>query len=206
MSFPGPHFRQLKVNNLELELCRNGHRADIRRSISVKGHFPIFLSGKTDMPDLGEFQGANAEALERALRHADKGCAIEAEAGAKGTARLVYEVNDDHPTLNRQLRITAGAGSDVTVYLVFEGGAAGGEVNFLHYIRAEAGAHVKIVKVQLHEAMSATSSTGMPKLPKAVPSNTSAPSWGQRKPSYITKRISCTMKAPLTAKAVFRQR
>lgn len=148
---PRPTFRTIKVNNLELEPLPERPSGRYTPQHQREGDISLYFYQGNGMPDLGEFQGANAEALERALRHADKGCAIEAEAGAKGTARLVYEVNDDHPTLNRQLRITAGAGSDVTVYLVFEGGAAGGEVNFLHYIRAEAGAHVKIVKVQLHE-------------------------------------------------------
>lgn len=148
---PRPTFRTIKVNNLELELLPEQPSGKYTPQNQCEGDISLYFYQGNGMPDLGDFRGANGDALERALRHADKGCAIEAEAGTRGTARLVYEVTDDHPVLNRQLRITARSGSDVTVYLVFEGGADGGEVNLLHYIYAEAGAHVKIVKVQVHE-------------------------------------------------------
>ena len=148
---PRPTFRTIKVNNLELEPLPEQPSGKYTPQNQCEGDISLYFYQGNGMPDLGDFRGANGDALERALRHADKGCAIEAEAGTRGTARLVYEVTDDHPVLNRQLRITARSGSDVTVYLVFEGGADGGEVNLLHYIYAEAGAHVKIVKVQVHE-------------------------------------------------------
>lgn len=147
---PRPTFRTIKVNNLELEPLPEQSSGKYTPRHQYEGDISLYFYQGNGMPDLGDFQGANADALERALRHADKGCAIEAEPGARGTVRLTYELNADRPCLNRQLRITAKAGSDVTVYIVFKGDAPGGEVNFLHYINAEEDAHVKIVKVQLH--------------------------------------------------------
>ena len=103
------------------------------------------------MPDLGDFQGANPDALHTVLTASDSYCHIDIGARQKGAVWLVYTVSDTMPQIRGQLKITAAADSDLTVYLLFEGGAADGLVNFLSYVKTEDHAHVKISKVQLHD-------------------------------------------------------
>lgn len=143
---PRPTFRTIKVNHLELEELPNGGAGRAYTpQYQCQGDVSLQFYEGNGMPELGDFQGANRDMLAQALGHANTGCVVEAAPGAKGTVRLTYDVSGH---MNGQLKVTAQAGSDITVYIVFCGDE--GDVNFLHYIQAADDAHVRIVKVQLH--------------------------------------------------------
>lgn len=148
---PRPTFHWMKVNYLELDSMQDASTKAYEPQERHEGNVTVSFNKENGMPDLGDFQGANPDALHTVLTASDSYCHIDIGARQKGAVWLVYTVSDTMPQIRGQLKITAAADSDLTVYLLFEGGAADGLVNFLSYVKTEDHAHVKISKVQLHD-------------------------------------------------------
>lgn len=148
---PRPTFHWMKVNYLELDSMQDAPTKAYEPQERHEGNVTVSFNKENGMPDLGDFQGANPDALHTVLTASDSYCHIDIGARQKGAVWLVYTVSDTMPQIRGQLKITAAADSDLTVYLLFEGGAADGLVNFLSYVKTEDHAHVKISKVQLHD-------------------------------------------------------
>lgn len=148
---PRPTFHWMKVNYLELDSMQDAPTKAYEPQERHEGNVTVSFNKENGMPDLGDFQGANPDALHTVLTASDSYCHIDIGARQKGAVWLVYTVSDTMPQIRGQLKITAAADSDLTVYLLFEGGAADGLVNFLNYVKTEDHAHVKISKVQLHD-------------------------------------------------------
>ena len=148
---PRPTFHWMKVNYLELDSMQDAPTKAYEPQERHEGNVTVSFNKENGMPDLGDFQGANPDALHTVLTASDSYCYIDIGARQKGAVWLVYTVSDTMPQIRGQLKITAAADSDLTVYLLFEGGAADGLVNFLSYVKTEDHAHVKISKVQLHD-------------------------------------------------------
>lgn len=148
---PRPTFHWMKANYLELDPMQDAPMKSYEPQERHTGDAVVSFGKKNMIPDLGDFQGANQDALKKAITASDSHCHIDIEAQKKGAVWLVYTVSDAMPQIRGQLKITAGAGSDLTVYLLFDGGADNGLVNFLTYVKTENNAHVKISKVQLHD-------------------------------------------------------
>ena len=148
---PRPTFHWMKVNYLELDSMQDAPAKAYEPQERHEGNVTVSFNKENGMPDLGDFQGANPDALHTVLTASDSYCHIDIGARQKGAVWLVYTVSDTMPQIRGQLKITAAADSDLTVYLLFEGGAADGLVNFLSYVKTEDHAHVKISKVQLHD-------------------------------------------------------
>ncbi|MGE1063411.1 SufD family Fe-S cluster assembly protein [Megasphaera paucivorans] len=147
---PRTTFRWMKVNHLELAPQQMSPAVYIQPQEHHDGEVAVrFYDGDGNL-SLGDFTGANAEALSQALHHSTTGCRIEIAPHAKGAVWLTYTLSEEVPQIIAQLQIKAGNGSDVSIYLTFEGDAEQGNVNFLNYIEAEKGAKVKISKIQLH--------------------------------------------------------
>lgn len=147
---PRPTFRWMRVNHLELDPLAVLETKTYMPLERHEGDVTVALDG-AQIPDLGDFKGSNEEALAKAKNQCNTSCAIHVDAGKKGTVWLTYSVSDDVPQINGNLSVVAEDGSDVTVYLLFDGGAEGGAVNFLTYVKTGAKGHVKISKVQLHD-------------------------------------------------------
>lgn len=147
---PRPTFRWMRVNHLELDplavLDTKAYTPEERH----EGDVTVSLDG-AQIPYLGDFKGSNEEALDLAKNKSSTSSAIHVDAGKTGTVWLTYHVGEDVPQINGNLSIVAEDGSDLTVYLLFDGGAEGGAVNFLTYVKTGEKAHVKISKVQLHD-------------------------------------------------------
>lgn len=148
---PRPTFHWMKVNYLELDSMQDAPTKAYEPQERHEGNVTVSFNKENGMPDLGDFQGANPDALHTVLTASDSYCHIDIGARQKGAVWLVYTVSDTMPQIRGQLKITAAADSDLIVYLLFEGGAADGLVNFLSYVKTEDHAHVKISKVQLHD-------------------------------------------------------
>ena len=147
---PRPTFRWMKVNHLELDPLAAGAVTAYTPAERHEGDVSVSFYDGNGVPDLGDFQGANPEELQRALTQSETGCAVKTAAGQTGSVWLTYTPSEAQPQLTGQLTVEAGAGSDLHVYLLFEGGSEQGAVNFLTYVKTEEKAHVKISKVQLH--------------------------------------------------------
>ena len=147
---PRPTFRWMKVNYLELDRLADKAGSAYRPEERHDGDVSVNFYDGNGIPDLGDFQGSNAEALENALNKANSGCAVTIGEHQKGSVHLKYSVSADQPQLSAQLKIEAAAHSDVTVYLEFDGDADDGMVNFLTYVKTGEKARVKISKVQLN--------------------------------------------------------
>lgn len=148
---PRPTFHWMKANYLELDPMQDAPIKSYEPQERHTGDAVVSFGKENMIPDLGDFQGANQDALKKAITASDSHCHIDIGAQKKGAVWLVYTVSDAMPQIRGQLKITAGAGSDLTVYLLFDGGADNGLVNFLTYVKTEDNAHVKISKVQLHD-------------------------------------------------------
>ena len=140
----------MKVNYLELDRLADKAGSAYRPEERHDGDVSVNFYDGNGIPDLGDFQGSNAEALENALNKANSGCAVTIGEHQKGSVHLKYSVSADQPQLSAQLKIEAAAHSDVTVYLEFDGDADDGMVNFLTYVKTGEKARVKISKVQLN--------------------------------------------------------
>lgn len=148
---PRPTFHWMKANYLALDPMQDAPRKSYHPQERHTGAVTVSFDTDTTIPDLGDFQGANPDALKKAITASDTQCHIDIGAQQTGAVWLVYTVSDAMPQIRGQLRITAGAGSDLTVYLLFDGGAEEGLVNFFSAVKTEERAHVKISKVQLHD-------------------------------------------------------
>ena len=140
----------MKVNHLELEPLAATEGPAYTPDMKAEGDAQAAAYAGNQIPDLGDFQGANAEELQKAITGSNSGCAVTIGENQKGAVWLTYTLSEDLPQLTAQLSITAAAGADLTVYLLFEGGADNGAVNFLTYVQSGEKAHVKISKVQLN--------------------------------------------------------
>lgn len=147
---PRPTFHWMKANYLELDPMEAAPKAAYTPQERHEGDVSVTFSDSRVVPELGDFQGSNAEALKKALTESGSNCAISVEAGKKGAVWLTYTVSEALAQLQGQLSITAGVDSELTVYVLFEGGTAEGAVNFLSYVNAADRAKVKISKVQLN--------------------------------------------------------
>jgi Fe-S cluster assembly scaffold protein SufB len=149
---PRPTFRWMKVNHLELDPLTEGpqfpFQPDIRQTgdaIAIQGYHG------EDWPDTKLFAGANAAALEQAVHHGNCGIDITVPAGAKGSVWLEYTLSDLEGQIDGPLRVRAGDGSDLQLFLTFEGGAEKGGINIAEYFELGNDAHLKVSKVQLHD-------------------------------------------------------
>ena len=147
---PRPTFRWMKVNHLDLEPLAQQSVLSYTPAERHTGDAAVSFYTGRQVPELGDFQGANEKDLKKALDESNTGCAVTVGDGQKGTVWLDYTVSAAVPQITGQLMIQAGDHSDLTVYLIFDGDAAGGYVNFLTYVKTGEQAHVKISKVQLH--------------------------------------------------------
>lgn len=147
---PRPTFRWMKVNYLELDRLPEQKGSAYRPEERHDGDVSVNFYDGNGIPDLGDFQGSNEEALESALHKANSGVAVTIGEHQKGTVHLKYSVSSDLPQLSAQLKIEAAPYSDVTVFLEFDGDADDGMVNFLTYVKTDEHARVKISKVQLN--------------------------------------------------------
>ena len=147
---PRPTFRWMKVNHLELDPLKAQAAPAYTPEERHDGDAAVTFYEGNQMPDLGDFQGSNAEELQKALNQANSGCAVSVGENQKGSVHLKYSLSEAMPQLTAQLKIEAAAHSDLTVYLEFDGSADDGSVNFLTYVKTGEGAHVKVSKVQLN--------------------------------------------------------
>ncbi len=147
---PRPTFRQLKANYLELDEAAALPAKAYMPEEAHGGDVAVTFPSQSAVSGMKDFQGANEADLQQALHRPDTVCRIEAPPGGRGWVRLTYRLDEEHPSVTGQLAVQAQEGSDVTVYVVFESGAAGGSVNFLQHICAGRRANVKIVKAQFH--------------------------------------------------------
>jgi len=149
---PRPTFRWMKVNHLELPKVEAQEAPQPFQPLE-RHEGPVavcFYNGDGAFP-LKAFTGANDTSLAEVREKQNTGCRIDAPAGSKSSVWLTYELSEQMPQIIGQLGIKAEAGSQLDVYINFEGGAAAGSVNFLTYVEAAANAHVKISKIQLHD-------------------------------------------------------
>ncbi|KMO86502.1 Fe-S cluster assembly protein SufD [Megasphaera cerevisiae DSM 20462] len=147
---PRPTFRWMKVNELEIDSLREEAVQGMRPQERHEGDVSVTFYTGNRITDLGDFEGANTEALQQTLSDSSSGCAVEIGPHAQGVVWLTYTLTETAPQLTGQLKIKAGAGSHLQIFLDFEGGAEHGAVNLLDYIETEEQAVVKISKVQLH--------------------------------------------------------
>lgn len=147
---PRPTFHWMKVNYLELDELKQQEAPAFEPEERHEGDVDVSFYQGNGVPELKDFQGANADSLHEALHSSQTGCAVTAAAGTKSAVWLTYSLGETPQHLAGQLTITAEDNSDVTVYLLFDGGTDGSDVNFLTYVKTGEHAHVKISKVQLH--------------------------------------------------------
>lgn len=147
---PRPTFHWMKVNDLELAPVAPVSVRPYQPEENHDGDAEVTFYNGNQMPEFTDFEGSNKEELQKTLTQNNSGCALSIAEGKKGTVHLKYTVSDAMPQLTAQLKITAAAGSDLQVFLEFDGDAKDGYVNFLTYVKTEEGAHVKVSKVQLH--------------------------------------------------------
>ena len=147
---PRPTFRWMKVNHLELDPLKAQALPAYTPEERHDGEAAVAFYEGNQIVGLNDFQGSNAEELQKALNQANSGCAVSVGENQKGSVHLKYSLSADMPQLTAQLKIEAAAHSDLTVYLEFDGDAEDGSVNFLTFVKTGEGAHVKISKVQLN--------------------------------------------------------
>lgn len=147
---PRPTFRWMKVNHLELDPLKAQALPAYTPEERHDGEAAVAFYEGNQIVGLNDFQGSNAEELQKALNEANSGCAVSVGENQKGSVHLKYSLSADMPQLTAQLKIEAAAHSDLTVYLEFDGDAEDGSVNFLTFVKTGEGAHVKISKVQLN--------------------------------------------------------
>lgn len=149
---PRPTFRWMKVNHLELDKLAGGTQFPFEPEIRQEGD-DILITGYhgEDWPSTSLFQGSNAEMLDQAVHQGNTGIDITVPAGAKGSVWLEYTLTDLEEQINGALRVRAGKGSDLQLFLTFDGGAEDGGVNLAEYFELDDDAHVKVSKVQLHD-------------------------------------------------------
>lgn len=146
---PRPTFRWMRVNDLPLEPVLPANLAPADLQVRIEGPAKAEPYTGSRLPDLGDFQGSSRESLAQALTGGNASCEITLGAGKKASVWLTYTVSEQVPALTGQLKIKAEAGSDLHVFLLFQGDAPEGLVNVLQYIEADDEAKVTISKVQL---------------------------------------------------------
>lgn len=147
---PRPTFRWMKVNHLELDQEPVQELKPVELAIRKEGQVEAEPYQGNALPDLGDFQGASKESLELALKGGNASCAVTVPEGAEASVWITYTVSEAVPKLVGQLKVTAGKGSKVQVYELFDGDAENGLVDLLQYVDAGEGAQVQISKVQVH--------------------------------------------------------
>ena len=148
---PRTTFRWMKVNHLELVPQENGAAIPFKPEEHHEGDVSVqFYEGRGAF-SLGDFAGANEKSLNEALNNSRTGCYVESAENGESRVWLTYALSKDIPNIAGQLHIKARAGSHLQVFLAFEGAVPEGTVNFLTYVEAEADAHVKLSKIQIHE-------------------------------------------------------
>ena len=149
-ALPRPTFRWMKVNHLELDPLAEKALAPVELAVRQEGTAEVRTYEGNGLPDLGDFQGASAEALAQARQGGNVNCSVTVPAGEEASVWINYTVTEAVPRLVGQLKIQAGKDSRLHVYELFEGDAAEGLVNLLQFVEAEDGAQVTISKVQVH--------------------------------------------------------
>ena len=140
-ALPRPTFRWMKVNHLELDPLAEKALAPVELAVRQEGTAEVRTYEGNGLPDLGDFQGASAEALAQARQGGNVNCSVTVPAGEEASVWINYTVTEAVPRLVGQLKIQAGKDSRLHVYELFEGDAAEGLVNLLQ---------VTISKVQVH--------------------------------------------------------
>jgi Fe-S cluster assembly scaffold protein SufB len=144
-----PTFRWAKVNELELANMIYEIPDDVLLDLSHEGGTVQALrKGKILLA--GRFDGANHEMVQEVQNRYNSGYQLTAAAGETVRARFDYTLDSDHRYIAGQLQVQAAANSKVEIYLIFDGAAEHGGVNYLTYVDAAYQASVKIIKVQLH--------------------------------------------------------
>ena len=72
-ALPRPTFRWMKVNHLELDPLAEKALAPVELAVRQEGTAEVRTYEGNGLPDLGDFQGASAEALAQALREGHLG-------------------------------------------------------------------------------------------------------------------------------------
>lgn len=147
---PRPTFRWMKVNHLELDQEPVTELKPVELAIRTDGQVEAKQYEGNALPDLGDFQGASKESLARTLKGGNVNCAVTVADGAEASVWITYTVSEAAPQLVGQLKVTAGKGSQVHVYELFDGDAENGLLDLLQYVDAGEGARVQISKVQIH--------------------------------------------------------
>ena len=81
---PRPTFRWMKVNHLELDPLKAQAAPAYTPEERHDGDAAVTFYEGNQMPDLGDFQGSNAEELQKALNQANSGCAVSVGENQKG--------------------------------------------------------------------------------------------------------------------------
>ena len=121
---PRPTFKWMKVNALELDVTKTEKPGSAFMRERHEGDAAVQFYNGNQLPDLGDFEGANKEALRETLA----------------------------PELVGQLDIDAGRDSELHLYTLFEGDAPHGLVNIFHYIQTGDHARVTVSKVQVQSS------------------------------------------------------
>ena len=102
---PRPTFHWMKVNYLELDSIQDAPTKACEPQERHEGNVTVSFNKENGMPDLGDFQGANPDALHTVLTASDSYCHIDIGARQKGAVWLVYTVSDTMPQIRGQLKI-----------------------------------------------------------------------------------------------------
>ena len=149
---PRPTFKWMKVNALELDVTKTEKPGSAFMRERHEGDAAVQFYNGNQLPDLGDFEGANKEALRETLEDGNVNCRITVPDGGRASVWLVYEVSEAAPELVGQLYIDAGRDSELHLYTLFEGDAPHGLVNIFHYIQTGDHARVTISKVQVQSS------------------------------------------------------
>ncbi|MCH3950320.1 MAG: SufD family Fe-S cluster assembly protein [Acidaminococcus sp.] len=146
---PRPTFKWMKVNHQELDAQKDVKLQSTMMRERHEGAAVVQFYNGNQLPDLGDFPGANKEVLAQAVKGGNVNCKITVPDGKKGAVWLEYQVTEAAPNLVGQLYIETGKNSDLRVYTLFEGDAPHGSINILHYVAAGEKSNVTVSKVQV---------------------------------------------------------
>lgn len=144
-----PTFRWAKVNELELADIAYEIPKDVLLDLSHEGGTVQELR-KEKILLAGQFDGANREMVQEVQSRYNSGYQLIAAEGETVRARFDYTLDSEHTYIAGQLQVQAAPNSKVEIYLIFDGEAEHGGVNYLTYVDVADQASVKIIKVQIH--------------------------------------------------------